>query len=259
MLGGSGLYMPISDNSIIMDNIFDYNALNGVFIENCLSTSILRNHIHHTDDISRGACRGISIITGSYNNISENSISRYYYGMYLGKVATGFEEESMEISNSTLSKNIIRYSKYSIRLEFSNYNNFIENTLLDSFAAGFHLLESNNNWFLMNNVNGLLQQNGFRLEDSNNNYILQNSIQSGITGISLKDSSFNNITGNIIINVIVCFAEEGTCESNIFVDNTCVPAESIFMVLKMILMTLGYSSIGVYATVVIVRRRRKRS
>ena len=257
--GDTGLSMPTCDNSTIVDNVFDYNVFNGVVIGTCSFTSILRNHIHHIDDISRGPCRGISIKTGSYNNISENSISRYYYGMYLGKVAFDFGEVSEGISYNTLSKNIIRYSKYSIRLEFSNYNNFIENTLLDSFAAGFFLLESNSNLFLLNNVNGLLQQNGFRLEESNNNYILQNSIQNGVTGVGLKDSSFNNITGNIIINVIVCFAEEGTCESNIFMDNNCVPAESIFIVLKMVLMILGYSSIGVYAAVVIVRRRRKRS
>ena len=89
--------------------------------------------------------------------------------------------------------------------------------------------------------------------------ILQNTIQNGQYGVYLQDSSFNNISKNNVRNTEGLFIEQGNCETNIFTDNTWIPASDILMLLKLLLMTIGYSSIGVYAAIVIIRRQKNRT
>jgi parallel beta-helix repeat protein len=145
---------------------------------------------------------GITLIGSSNNNISRNNLTD------CGLIGIELQDSSF----NTICSNELTHTSYHLLIAFalrsSSFNNISENTIGGlAVGLGFYIREnSENNTILANSVD--LEGDGFYLLDSNYNTISGNTVpkenknnpQNKYSGVHLRNSSSNIISGNSIAN-----------------------------------------------------------
>ena len=183
--------LVISDDNIIMDNIFDcyYSCIESPE-EKRNSNNTFSNNIFFNSSVS------INLYKSDYNNISGNILSK-------------FDTTGINIQNSH--HNVI-------------YNNkFLESP--DSAKSDLYFYISKDNYILNNNLSYRCNNNGIILYDSINNHFQRNVISNKRYAIDLSDLCINNnilennISGNNEGIFLKKFSIGNTFYNNNFINN----------------------------------------
>jgi len=208
----------IIENNIVKQNYMEYGgAYAGIYLLNSCNNIIRNNLIYNTDISLRSS--GIILDDGAnLNNLSNNEIYNFVWGILLFS------------NDNTIYENNIYNNGWGI--EISNYGegNKIINNIINANMWNGILLHAGNNTFVSSNIityngGGGEFENGLMVK-SWGNYITNNQISfNNPIGINLfVDSAnnkiiHNNITNNLQIGLYSDFSEENTVLYNNFIDN----------------------------------------
>ena len=164
---------------------------------------------------------GIQIKEGAGDNtIGGNDIAGDgVIGIYLDGIVDTVSNNTI-VENHIGNQNVDKNGNFStgIRLEYSEDNIFVENTVIGSGWNGFQIRYSSKNNKFYENTSIDNPGNGFRVADSSDNEFIENiSTKNGRNGFSLSDDTVNNI---LIENIAQRNGEFG------FFDNTSGPANT---------------------------------
>ncbi len=212
-----GIWAYGSDLNSISENSVSFNNRTGIFLEECMRTSIYKNECTNNKmhgiyiDGSMGPYFNGELYPSEGNNwVSGNQANNNLYGIKLNYT------ENEHIINNTINNN--EFS--GIDLYESNYNSILNNKINGNEFSGINLYESDYSSILNNKINGSYY--GINLNQSRFIEIIQNSINNSFYGISLTSSDFNTISFNVIYYNKICFIEHGECYGNIYEDNDCI-------------------------------------
>ena len=203
-----GIFIQNVRNVTLENNTCDPKSVQipiGIYILDCVGLVIDGNDCNDN-------FYGISIGYSNNFTINDNNCSGSDYGIYL------FQSEWNDITNNTCNDtltgiiledasnyNLIdnntcnRTNSYGIKLDKSSIN-FISNNTCDSQGDDIYLVNSDSNTLYRNHCgNEMPGASGIYLTLSNNNDILENNCSFDNAGISLYQSSYNNISANICL------------------------------------------------------------
>lgn len=230
--GHSGILCFQSSHNYFINNLFNKNDWAGIEMQSMSSLNLILNNTFKDNN------KGIYIASSSHhNNISKNLIEKNYIGIDL------LDCSDILINNNTIIRNyrgivssiwfstIIKDCSITNNLIFNNTNegillNRANTTLIScneistSFENGVHFFSSNHS-FITNNTIIDNQNSGILLEESESNKISGNNISKSQIGISIKNSSYNNISMNYIFDCLNCIVQDSTSKENLIVDNIC--------------------------------------
>ncbi|RLG92988.1 hypothetical protein DRO29_08080, partial [Candidatus Bathyarchaeota archaeon] len=165
---------------------------------------------------------GVKVFSNA-NNITYNSITNNYYGIYLSSSCNNTIANNIICSNNlhgidlydsknnSISNNNILNNSYGIFLDYSNESSISNNNILNNYL-GIVLDYSNENSISNNNISN--NDRGIALDNSNDNKIRKNEfIKDGI----FVYSSYGNIVEDNTVNGKPLVYLEG--ESDEFIDN----------------------------------------
>jgi parallel beta-helix repeat protein len=180
---GNGIYLWISNNTILEDNTASNSTYEGgILLEYSSNNTIAGN----TANSNSG---GILVRLSSNNNtLTNNTASNNdWVGILLANS-----------NDTTLLSNTANSNYYSgIRLYQACNNTLTGNNALHNHNDGIELYDSNNNNTISNNTANSNNWDGIYLWHSNNNILENNTFNSNSNrGIFLLNSSSNNLTGN---------------------------------------------------------------
>lgn len=173
-----------------------------VYLRKCFNCRVQDNYIYSFRDtgievnnatpteLSTTADDGNNIITGNFvygNGVTNDGRGILIYGS----------------NNNTVTGNTLEYNGVGIAVEYCSGNNIGgANTIVASSGNGIYLKQANYNNLIGNTYNGLSARvgNGIWLDQSFNNTVQTNVIISAVLGMRLTGSSFNNTSGNRIVN-----------------------------------------------------------
>ncbi|MBW2979781.1 right-handed parallel beta-helix repeat-containing protein, partial [Candidatus Woesearchaeota archaeon] len=202
-----GIYLySTSDNNTIIFNDISYNGLNGITITSGSYANISSNTlISDRNGINSASnCNGFTI---HGNNITGNSLNHgiSLFGSKDNTVTSNYVEGKSHgidfnaVFNSTFRYNTISNNSYGIYIQYGGYNNIISNNVSNSTERGAHVFQSIKSNFTSNSFNNNTNYGMYFSSSSVNNTINDNII------------SYNGNTG------IYVWAG---CEYNIFTNNT---------------------------------------
>ncbi len=152
---------------------------------------------------------GICLDSADHCNISENTASNSYYGIYLYPSSNNALASNNASSNSyygialissrnnTLTGNNCSNSYYGILLHYSsNDNTLANNTANSNNIYGISLSHSSNYNMLTGNTASSNNDEGISLSSSSNNMLTGNNCSNNDEGIRMYSSSGNTLTGN---------------------------------------------------------------
>ncbi len=179
-----GIYLYLSNNSIIYNNTFYNNDPHGITLtSNCNHHNIINNTFYDTI-----AGNGIKLENSMYNNIINNTI---YNNSYNGILFFGSFYNN--ISHNTIFGNGLGGTGDGIRLQSSSHhNNINDNAIYDNFNNGIALEESSNNSIFYNNLLSNSQYGIYLYSGSGYCDIYLNDIQNNAFG-EASDNNGTNI------------------------------------------------------------------
>ncbi len=197
---GSGIIVQSSNaNEIENNKILVYGQSgSGIIVQSSNANEIENNKIMNYGDSGMG----LYLLYGMYNNITKNNITTY--------TRNGFGIQLFRTSNNNLTNNIINTTDnygYGIYLNQNCDKNNLTFNSIDTYgqrAYGIFLNFSSTHNKLMNNQINTTQTYSFGiylLDSSNYNELISNIIITDEDygfGINISQSSFNNLTWNII-------------------------------------------------------------
>ncbi len=180
----NGIYYNNTENGSIINNNASNNKY-GIVIYNSSHNTIYNNTANSNQN------DGIHLMSGSdYNNITGNTISNNYRGVYF----------MLSSSHNTLINNTANSNKEDgIHLmDSSDYNNITGNTISNNYRGVYFMLSSSHNTIQGNSASN----NGYGIflnSSSSYNNITGNTVSNNsYDGITLYSSSNNTIQGNSI-------------------------------------------------------------
>jgi len=211
----AGQVILVRCNNITVENLNLSQAGTGLQLWETNNSTISGNNITNNKD------NGISLHYSSYNNLSRNSITNNYEGIYL----------TASNHNSIYSNNVTASNHAGIYLQSSYYDSVSDNEIADNFN-GIYLFFSSNSSISGNKITN--NHNGIYLCDSSSfNSISGNSITNNAVGIELESSSnYNNMSGNNITANIGhgIWLFHSSNYNNIFGNNIADNAGGIYLV-----------------------------
>ena len=156
---------------------------------------------------------GICLNNVNRCNISDNTASNSFYGIYL----------SSSGNNNTLSGNNALINAYGISLSSSNNNTLRGNNVSSNNGQGIYLSCSNNNMLIENNAN--FNYGGIYLQSSWNNNLNENTANFNTNGFTICSSSNNLFFKNTVKSnkyhgiTFNFFSNNNTLDDNIFLNN----------------------------------------
>jgi parallel beta-helix repeat protein len=214
-----GIYLIDSEYNILMNNTVDSNIYSGITLENWIGSTRYNTVVNNTVSNISGGGAGISLESASNNNLTSNLlISNYAHGIELrgsnnnSITSNDFVEDGLYVWDSydnTVSDNTIN-GKPLVYLEAEfdqqvtdagqviliNCDNItVANLDLSNASPGIELWNTGNS--TIDNITVANGYYGIYLGYSNFNTISNNTATSNPGGsIELRDSSYNNLTGN---------------------------------------------------------------
>jgi nitrous oxidase accessory protein len=175
----------IYNENVNVDRQLNISSTDGAVVTKVISASVYDHVFEVTAD--RVTISGFTVSSDTIGNY-ENEIA----GIYLRS------------NDNKLTNNILYENYCGIALNDSNNNELTGNTALsDGGEYGIHVYSSSNNT-VSNNVvyfTGTYITYGISQEDSNNNRLFNNSVcGSRYSGIELRNSNYNILTGNSVTN-----------------------------------------------------------
>ena len=230
--GDSGILCFQSSRNLFINNLFYRNNWAGIEMQSGSSLNLILNNTFKDN------YRGIYIASSSHNNnITKNLIEINSIGINLLGCS------NISIHNNTIIRNnwgivspiwfstIIKDCSITNNLIFNNTNEGIllnkANNILISYNEISTSVENGVHFFLSNHslvINNTIIDNhnsGILLEESESNKISSNNISKSQIGISMKHSSYNNITMNYIFDCLNCIVQDSTSKENLIEDNIC--------------------------------------
>ena len=186
---GICLYNYNHNNTVYNNTII--NSWRGIYLRESRDNSIYNNTVKNNDDA------GIILSTNSnYNNVTDNIASNDDEGYDQG---------------------------YGIWLTGSSYNTITCNTVNNNLIHGIYLHSGcDNNTITENTINDNTDAGIYLISSCDNNVIKNNTINRNYIGITLYQSNYNNISGNILKDNSFCIYETNSV-GNIIEYNDCSP------------------------------------
>lgn len=225
----TGIRIQLSSNNSICSNILTGNAY-GILLLNSAENNIFGSNfsqntisIHGYGPSDKNSIYENTItdddygilISGSQTNVSGNNVTVYYEAIRLYSSSNCSISENWcitsagahapplvslsDVSNSSVSRNILTNGNFGIRLDGSGKNTIVDNNA-SSNNYGIYLLSSSDNTIVDNTASN--NKDGIFFASSHNNTATNNTVtNSQNNGIYLMSYSHNNIlAGNIVLN-----------------------------------------------------------
>jgi len=227
----AGLFLSETSESLIEDNILNFNLNKGIHLLTAYDNTIQNN------EINNGSFYGI-VSAKSANNIIQNNnlIGDVWYGVIIEASLSGepdgenqildnqisYSRENIYIktSGNVIKGNTLKYSQmYNGIYIYNASDNLVEDNVIENNkVSGIGLNEASNN-SIVNNILSSNEEYGIEVYLSNSNTIENNTASSNsINGLYLEASSDNSIKDNVFCNN----TEDVYCDSNqTFNNNEC--------------------------------------
>lgn len=178
----NGLNLHYSNNNVIINNKFNSNSWNSIYLSKSIDNEIIKNQIISTEEFS-----GIDLWDYSNNTvISRNNFSDNAYGVHV-----------YNTSNTNISMNNFTNDHYGVCLWFLCRNTTIFSNKFQNCRDGIWSYYAKNN-NISENIIKDSQFDGIWLYNSSHNAITDNSIINCTCGIEIANSNSNIITDNIL-------------------------------------------------------------
>ncbi len=210
-------------NNTIIENNFNNNTKNGIRVRwNSHNNTISKNNV------SNNVIGVVISYFSEMNNVVDNNISYNRFPNW-GPSASGdtYGIRIVRAENNYIIRNLVTFNADGISVDDSNYNSFLNNSIISNGFFGIRLLRSDENKLLRNTIS-FNDQIGIKIEESESNIVRFNEISNHIVGIHLDiQSKCNVIVNNSFSGNIADIADyQKPCEPN---GVTLPPIDVIFI------------------------------
>lgn len=227
----NGIHLQFAEYSVIANNTIVRNR-NGIICENSNHSALLSNHItdnvfcgieiqysnHSTiqgNSILRNGDEGIYVEASGDTTISKNQISGNMHGMLL------VDSVKAQVSNNTLNTS----NGWGISLSKSGSSMIRNNTIFNTTKYGIHVYQSPFSNIMSNIVTESMEEGGISVDDSHFCNITGNLAGNSFwSGIAVVDSGYSRITNNTVIGnqqrgITTSSSDYSVISGNIVTDN----------------------------------------
>jgi nitrous oxidase accessory protein len=203
----------INSSGVVIQNNTLINNYFGVYLQNTLNCSIIKNNIssNMTDEILSG--NAIHCWKSSFVFISNNQLSGHRDGIYFEFV------QNSVIQNNVSTKNI----RYGLHFMFSHDNKYINNIFRNN-ASGIAIMYSHHVTMYKN----LFEQNwgsaayGILMKDISDSYVSQNIFRNNTMGIYMEGTSRILIEKNQFISNGYAMRVQASCNDDTIKQNNFI-------------------------------------
>ncbi|MFX0027548.1 MAG: nitrous oxide reductase family maturation protein NosD, partial [Candidatus Hermodarchaeota archaeon] len=180
---GRGLRIYDCINHLVLNNNFTFNIEYGIHMDNYINFTIVKQN-----NCSNNGLEGINVGRGYNNTITQNTVDKNYYGIYLS------DSLNQTIKNNNISGN----TEYGILSHGSNYNTFSNNKVRNNTLNGLDFRDTCNHNSIYDNEIYNNQGYGFFIYPTcNYNLIYANYFYDN--NVNAFDSGGNNEWDNGIL------------------------------------------------------------
>jgi len=206
--GNFGGILGMEKAKIFLNNVTN-NEDFGIMLAFTQNASIIRNFINNNNK------DGIILLESMYSNISRNECNNNkFHGICL-EAFGGFPSQGY----NWISENSVNDNLYGITLNYSEYNQIINNEVANNEISGILLDNSDFNNISKNHIED--NDYGININASRFNDFIQNTINYNNFGIFLTFSCQNVISHNILHYNKVCIKDDDYCYNH-YEENDCI-------------------------------------
>ncbi|MFX1237149.1 MAG: NosD domain-containing protein, partial [Promethearchaeota archaeon] len=195
-------------NLTIRNNDFVHNTEEGLFLSNCINNTIENNYF--LNNSLYPLCVALEC---QFNKIINNS---FQTNSYISILLSGCD-------SNIVSDNTIESCDYGVKTDLDVSNNTISNNIISNVGCGVWITSQGNNIIISDNNITNAYRGVYLDEGSFSNNITGNRIIDGIGighGISLFNTRYNLISGNLLLNNLIGINVNQECEDNTITQNS---------------------------------------